>query len=793
MNIRLSDRLSYKQARNTVILAFLLGTILSIAQVWIDYINEKRSIDSQVRAIIDITHNPASRIAYNIDSELAQELVLGLLESPIIISAEIVDNTQTTLAFARRERSDSRYRDLSDILFGSSREYREHLQVLHDPDEELGYLDLKVDTIAIGSAFLKRAGFTLMSGFVRSLTLSFILLVLFYIMLTKPLVKLIDSISRRDPEHDDDAIPCPYGHEADEIGVLVEATNQHITSIQGNLNRRLAAEDKLQKHLNQLESTIEQRTADLSRANRKLIASNELLDQARNDAESMANARSVFMANMSHEIRTPINGVLGMISLALEGNLPTQQRHQLETAYSSATILTQLLNDILDLAKFDSGKMTLEQIDFDLRNCIEQAARLLSDNAASKSLYLSIDIDPTLPERVVGDPVRVHQLTTNLLSNAIKFTEQGEVQLCVTYIDETQDGLTINIEVNDTGIGIDEDVLEDILKPFTQADTATTRKYGGTGLGLALCQKLTDAMKGSLEIESSPGHGSTFRATIPFAHSKALVAAPSFPERVNADAVLCLCQHGLIDTLEKHLAYWKIPHQSLSDPRGLQAHARQQQDTNYVLAIVESEENAKVVREFTPQISIIFAAPQRDLLAESELKTHGFDAQLILPLQRNELFHLLAGMMEYHVVHQPSDKTACESINASVDILLVEDNETNQKVAQAMLERLGHKVTLCSNGQHAIELCGAHRFDLVFMDCNMPLMDGYQATRQLRSLPSYQEIPIIALTANALSEDRQKCLDAGMNDYISKPFRKDELARSINRWGQQTFNTQPTL
>ncbi|RRJ84475.1 response regulator [Aestuariirhabdus litorea] len=788
MNIRFSDRLSYKQARNTVILAFLLGMTLSIAQISIDYLNEKQSIDSQVKAIIDITHNPASRIAYNIDSELAQELVTGLLESPIIISAEIVDNTRTTLAFAQREKTDSSYREISDLLFGRSREYREHLQVLHDPEEELGYLHLEVDTFAIGSAFLRRAGFTLFSGFVRTLVLSIILLVLFYFMLTKPLVKLIESISRRNPERDGPSpIPCPTGHEADEIGVLVAATNEHVSSIRANLKRRLAAEEQLQEHLSKLETVVEQRTADLSRANRQLVSSNAQLDKARSEAESMAHARSVFLANMSHEIRTPINGVLGMISLALEGDLPDKQRLQLETAYSSATILTQLLNDILDLTKFDSGNMVLEEIDFDLRACLEQSTRLLSENAAQKSLYLSIDIDPALPERLVGDPVRVHQLASNLLSNAIKFTEQGEVQVCAGFTYAAADRIRVTLEVNDTGIGIDHSVLSDILKPFTQADTATTRKYGGTGLGLSLCQRLTDAMEGTLEIDSTPGQGSTFRVVLPLKLSQPVVAPPAFPDDIAVEPILCLCHHGLMDSLEKHLSHWNIPHLSLGGEGATRSTVMGKQ--RYPLAIVESDESAALIRAQEPGIRIVRAALQRDLVAESELKPLGYDAQLTLPLQRNELFQLLADLMGYRISEAPIESVGIERNTQSLEVLLVEDNETNQRVAEAMLEHLGHRVTLCGNGKRALELSRVRAFDLILMDCNMPIMDGYETTRRMRQINGVRNLPIIALTANALSEDRQKCLDAGMSDYISKPFRKEELARTIDKWARQPSET----
>ncbi len=794
MNIKFTDRLSYKQARNTVFLAFSLGMILSLAQVWVDYDSEKRSIDSQVRAIIDITQNPASRIAYNIDSELAQELVSGLLESPIIISAKIVDNTDAVLAEATRHPEISNYRALSDLLFGLSHNYREKLQVFHDPDEELGFLEIEIDTFSIGSSFLRRSTFTLLNGFISVLTLSIFLLVLFYVMLTKPLVDLVHSISSSDPEKDRiDKIPCPVGHEKDEIGVLVNATNEHVDSIRANLRRRLDAETQLQQHLAKLESTVGQRTADLRQTNRQLTESNEQLDNARREAESMADARAVFLANMSHEIRTPINGVLGMISIALEGDLPEQQRKQLETAYSSGNILTQLLNDILDLSKFDSGKMTLEEIEFDLRESVEQVARLLSESAAKKSLYLSLDIEPNIPEKLMGDPVRINQLVSNLLSNAIKFTEQGEVQLYVNIQREDHDFIYINFEVSDTGIGIDQSVLEDILKPFTQADTDTTRKYGGTGLGLALCQKLADAMNGSLSMNSTLGQGSSFKASIPIKRSTNNFAPPILPPETDIKPILCLANQGLLDSLSKYLTYWDIPHLSLRKQTDIGAlHSRKKLD-QYSIAIIESSESCTLLHALMPQVKIIHAAPYRALLSHNELSLLGIDRQLSLPIQRNELLQILqhqmgAGKTKPQIMSQPTT-----TMNQHLNILVVEDNQTNQIVAEGMLLLLGHKTVLCNSGKQALQLCKENNFDLIFMDCNMPVIDGYQTTRNLRTSSPVRSIPIIALTANALSEDRQKCLDAGMNDYLSKPFRKEELAKVISKWcPKNTTNNSTT-
>ncbi|WP_443690745.1 histidine kinase dimerization/phospho-acceptor domain-containing protein, partial [Pseudomonas sp.] len=429
MDISFTNRLSFKQARLTVLVGFALGTVLSLIQITLDYASEDASIDREIRSLLEISHNPASRIAYNIDAELAQELTQGLLRSPAIMGAKLSDNNNVVLADVERPRAESRYRMISDFLFGESRQFEDILHLNHMPNDSIGTLHLDVDTFAFGSHFLQRAEITLINGFARSLLLSGILLAMFYFTLTKPLVGVIRALSRSDPHSPEQTrLPCPPCHEQDEIGVLVQVANEQLETIASELAQRRTAENRLTDHLSELENIVSARTTELKASNTRLSQSNEELQIARSTALDMAQARSAFLANMSHEIRTPLNGLLGMLALSLDSPLNAEQRQQLSIAHDSGKVLVELLNDILDLSKFDAGQLELEHIPFDLGALIEDTANLLSQNAAP-SVELTCLIDPHFPALVLGDPTRVRQIVSNLLSNALKFTRLGRVDV----------------------------------------------------------------------------------------------------------------------------------------------------------------------------------------------------------------------------------------------------------------------------------------------------------------------------------------------------------------------------
>ncbi|TNB79462.1 response regulator [Pseudomonas sp. Fig-3] len=766
MDIRFTQRLSYKQARLTVLVGFVLGTLLSLMQIGIDYASEDASINREILSLLEISHNPASRIAYNIDAELAQELSLGLLRSPAIIGAQLIDNNNTVLASVKRPELQSSYRFISDFLFGAQRQFEDRLYLDHLPAESLGVLRLEVDTYAFGSRFLRRAEVTLLNGFARSLILTGLLLALFYVMLTKPLVRVIRELSSRDPSSGEQSrLECPSGHQQDEIGVLVSVANQQFENIATEIQQRRTAENRLTDYLAQLENIVSARTAELKAINARLSQSNEELEVARRTALDMAEARSVFLANMSHEIRTPLNGLLGMIALSLDGPLTAEQQQQLSIAHDSGKVLVELLNDILDLSKFDAGQLELERIPFDLGSLVEDTANLLSQNAAP-SVELACLIDPALPTQVLGDPTRVRQIVSNLLSNALKFTRFGRVDVRLS---PHEDG--VRIEICDTGIGIPQEAQARILQPFTQAGVGITRQFGGTGLGLALTYNLCEAMQGQLTITSEAGFGSQFCADLPLpCHTP---ATPVEPLHGNVVAITDRGS-GLAELLNMLLPGWGLDYERRSVDDGLLG-------LKPDILITDCPECLFTMRP-TFDAPILLVTAYGSFLPSEEAAALAPLLQQARPLARHALYQILRRALQ-------SDATTIN--DAQIDtlapskrgrVLLVEDNPVNQLVAKGMLVKLGCEVIVAAHGAEALDLLEQRDFNLVLMDCNMPVMDGYEASRQIRRSGRWPDLPIVALTANAMPEERERCRAAGMNDYLSKPFRREELAALLDQW-----------
>ncbi|WEL56965.1 response regulator [Pseudomonas kermanshahensis] len=766
MDIKFTNRLSYKQARLTVLVGFILGTLLSLIQIGIDYASEDASINREVRALLQISHNPASRIAYNIDAELALELTRGLLQSPAVIRARLIDNNDTVLADVERPRLEDRYRPLSDFLFGEQRQLQDRLFLTHMPNEYLGTLYLDVDTYAFGSRFLDRAGITLFNGFARSLVLTGILLALFYMMLTKPLVTVIGALSGSDPRKPRQTrLECPHGHEHDEIGVLVKVANQQFISMATEIEQRRNAENRLTQYLNELEDIVSARTDQLKASNSSLSLSNQELEEARRRALDMAQARAAFLANMSHEIRTPLNGMLGMIALALDSPLPSEQRQQMTIAHDSGKVLVELLNDILDLSKFDAGQLELERIAFDMGSMVEDTANLLSQNTA-QSVELTCLIARDFPSSVLGDPTRVRQIVSNLLSNALKFTRFGRVDIrLVTIVGG------VRLEVRDTGIGIPEEAQARIFQPFTQAGAGITRQYGGTGLGLALTRNLCKAMQGHLHIQSEPGFGSRFSAELPLAvHTEAIPPAP-LQGRVVA---LSDASSGLHELLQDLLPAWGLAYQRHDSSAGLHA-------VTFDLLITDDLEHLLALRPALKTPILLVTAYGNFLPNEQSINLAPLH-QLARPLARNALYQTLRRILQGHEPEHPLANPHTSPEEGRARILLVEDNPVNQLVAKGMLAKLGCQVQLATQGAEALAWLEQEDFDLVLMDCNMPVMDGYEASRRIRQSGRWPDLPIVALTANAMPEERERCRAAGMNDYLAKPFRREELLALVEHW-----------
>ena len=488
------------------------------------------------------------------------------------------------------------------------------------------------------------------------------------------------------------------------------------------------------------------------------------LEMAKQKAEDSGKARGAFLAAMSHEIRTPMNGVLGMTTIMLDTSLDPHQRSYVETIRNSAEALLSIINDVLDFSKIESGKFLITPAPFDLEDTCEQVATLLAGRAAEKSLVLAVDYPASLPKFVIGDGGRVRQILLNLAGNAIKFTDAGWVRIAVEACASQPESLRLRIRVDDTGIGIPAHKLSQLFEEFSQVDSSAARRHGGTGLGLAISKKLAEHMGGTVHVETTEGRGSSFSCELPFAGMPHL--SQPLPGIGSRGRVLIVHPTPFVrDTLAAFCTALSLDVQTLAALHSLPLEAP---------GLVLTAECFH--RQITGLLAATPGATAAGTLARLICIDGPHSLQSLMPLSRRRLRMALNSQQE----HQPMAASPSSDAEFSARILVVEDNLTNQRVIRLLLEKVGNTVVVAGDGAQAVELCRHEPFDLILMDMQMPVMDGLEATRRLRQLAHPNaRVPIVALTANALDEDRQRCLEAGMSGFLTKPIVRQTLVEML--------------